>query len=70
MALKAIEQLSPMAVLQRGYAIAMDEEGKVMRSVSDTGVDSLIRLLLSDGSLKCRVNSIERGGSDGKEKNG
>ncbi len=68
MALKAMEQLSPMAVLQRGYAIAMDDEGSVIRSVSDTGVDSLIRLLLADGSLQCRVNSIKRGGSDGKEK--
>jgi len=70
MALKAMEQLSPMAVLQRGYAIAMDEDNRVMRSVDDTGVDSQIRLLLSDGTLRCRVNSIERGGSDGKEKNG
>ncbi|HOT46346.1 MAG TPA: exodeoxyribonuclease VII large subunit [Spirochaetota bacterium] len=69
MALTTMEQLSPMAVLQRGYAIAMDEEGQVIRSVDDSGVDSLIRLLLSDGTLRCRVNSIERGGSDGKEKN-
>lgn len=70
MALKAMEQLSPMAVLQRGYAIAQDDEGSLIRSVADTEVDSLIRLLLSDGSLQCSVNSIQHGGSNGKEKNG
>jgi exodeoxyribonuclease VII large subunit len=69
MALKAMEQLSPMAVLQRGYAIALDDEGSVIRSVADTEADSLIQLLLSDGSLQCSVNSVQRGGSDGKEKN-
>ncbi len=70
MALKAMEQLSPMAVLQRGYAIAMDDEGSIIRSVDEAEIDSLIRLMLSDGSLQCSVNSINRGGNDGKEKNG
>ncbi len=59
MALRAMEQLSPLAVLQRGYAIAMDDAGSVIRSVDDTGLDSLIPVILSDGSLQCSVNSIK-----------
>jgi exodeoxyribonuclease VII large subunit len=68
MALKAMEQLSPMAVLQRGYAIPLDESDAVVRSVGDTGVGRLIRLLMRDGSLRCSVNSIDPGGSRGKKK--
>ncbi len=70
MALKALEQLSPMAVLQRGYAIAMDDEGSVIRSVADAEIDGLIRLMLTDGTVQCSVNSITRGGTNGKEENG
>ena len=67
MALKAMEQLSPMAVLQRGYAIALDGEGTIIRSVDDTEVNALVRVLVSDGSLRCSVNSIEYGEKNGKE---
>ena len=68
MALKAMEQLSPMAVLKRGYAIPLDETDAVVRSVGDTGVGRLIRLLIQDGSLRCSVNSIHPGGNRGKKK--
>lgn len=69
MALKALDQLSPLGVLRRGYAIAMGEDESVIRSVADTAEGSLMQLLLSDGSLQCSVNSIHPGGHHGKEKN-
>jgi exodeoxyribonuclease VII large subunit len=68
MAVRAMEQLSPFAVLQRGYAVAMDEAGAVLRSVSGVKIGKLIDLLLHDGTLRCSVNSIHPGGSRGKEK--
>jgi exodeoxyribonuclease VII large subunit len=70
MAVRALEQLSPLAVLQRGYAIALDEAEAVVRSIANTGIGRLISVILSDGSLKCSVNSIQPGGYDGKEKDG
>ncbi len=65
---QALEQLSPLGVLRRGYAIAQDEAGAVIRSVADTAVGCPISVILTDGSLKCAVNSIHTGGYDGKEK--
>ena len=69
MALKALEQLSPLAVLRRGYALALDEGEAVIRSVMDTEIGMLIKLIMHDGSLRCNVSSIHPGGNRGKEKN-
>lgn len=68
MALNSLDQLSPLAVLKRGYSVAMDESKRVIRSVTGTDVGNAVHLLLHDGSLGCIVNSIERGGRHGKEK--
>ncbi len=68
LALKALDQLSPLSVLQRGYAIALDDRDEVIRSVKDTKVNELIRLLLRDGSLNCSVNSIKKGEHGGQKK--
>jgi exodeoxyribonuclease VII large subunit len=64
---RTLEQLSPLGVLRRGYAIAQDEARTVIRSVADTAVGRLISVLLADGTLRCDVNSIHIGGYDGKE---
>lgn len=64
---RALEQLSPLGVLRRGYAIAQDEAWTVIRSVADTAVGRLVSVTLADGALKCTVNSIQTGGYDGKK---
>jgi exodeoxyribonuclease VII large subunit len=68
MLLKTLEQLSPKAVLQRGYAIALNEKNSILRSVAETDINRLIRLLMYDGSLRCTVNFIEKEKTYGKEK--
>ncbi|MBN1495859.1 MAG: exodeoxyribonuclease VII large subunit [Spirochaetes bacterium] len=70
LAIKALDQLSPLSVLGRGYAIALNKDENVIRSVSETAAGDVLKLLLSDGSLQCSVNSIYPGGHHGKEKNG
>ena len=51
----ALDALSPMKVLCRGYAIASAGSGAVLRSVGDVGTGEHIRVELSDGTLGCVV---------------
>jgi exodeoxyribonuclease VII large subunit len=53
--------LSPDAVLARGYSITEDAEtGKVLRAAADTAVDRALRVRLSSGSLRARVEEVRR----------
>lgn len=63
----ALDSLSPLKVLSRGYALAQTPDGKVITGVEQTEVGSHIQLTLSDGKLGCTVT--ERMQTDGsKEK--
>jgi len=55
----ALDAMSPLKVLSRGYAIAEDAGGRVLRSVSQTASGDEIRVELTDGSLDCRVEMIK-----------
>lgn len=52
-----LTQLSPVAVLRRGYAIVQREDGTVLRSAGETAAGDDIRILLSEGKLKARVEA-------------
>jgi len=56
----SLEAMSPLKVLTRGYAIASDEQGTCIRSVSQLQREERIRLRLSDGSAACIVEEVER----------
>lgn len=51
----ALDALSPLKVLGRGYSIAMDEEGRVLSSVQSVEPGDPFELRMEDGKLKCRV---------------
>jgi exodeoxyribonuclease VII large subunit len=51
----SLEALSPLSVLRRGYSIAQDEDGKLLRNASVVEIGDTLRLRLSEGSLRCRV---------------
>ncbi|MCI8422427.1 MAG: exodeoxyribonuclease VII large subunit [Lawsonibacter sp.] len=51
----ALDAMSPLKVLGRGYAIAQREDGKVLTSVLDAAPGDAFYLRLSDGELGCRV---------------
>lgn len=55
----ALEAMSPLKVLTRGYAIASSEDGKCVKSVSELAVEDKVKLTLSDGNASCIVQSIE-----------
>jgi exodeoxyribonuclease VII large subunit len=53
---RAMHAVSPLATLERGYAILFDAEGKVLRSVQNVAMDTPLRARLADGELPLRVS--------------
>lgn len=51
----ALDALSPLKVLGRGYAIARDENGRVLSGVRQIEPGDKFDLRLADGTLACRV---------------
>jgi exodeoxyribonuclease VII large subunit len=48
-------QLSPLAVLERGYSIVQNEAGRILKDAADAPVDSAVGIRLARGRLKARV---------------
>ncbi len=53
-----IESLSPLAVLSRGYAVAI-KEGKTVKSKKDIEIGDTLTLRLADGSVQTKIEEIE-----------
>lgn len=51
----ALDALSPLKVLGRGYSITTDIQGRVLTSVWDAEPGDAVKIRLEDGSLSCRV---------------
>jgi exodeoxyribonuclease VII large subunit len=60
-AVTSLDALSPLAVLKRGYAMAQDERGKLLRDARESTVGDRVRVRLSEGALQCRVEGLENG---------
>ena len=52
-----LDALSPLAVLERGYAICLTPEGQVVRSANAVEIDSTVNVRLHEGSLAAKVIS-------------
>jgi exodeoxyribonuclease VII large subunit len=55
-AARALHAVSPLATLERGYAILFDAEDKVLRSAKDVADGARLRARLADGELPLRVD--------------
>ena len=51
----ALDAMSPLRVLERGYAIAHDSHGQVVRDAKTMSVGDELRLRLWKGELDCRI---------------
>lgn len=58
---RSLAAVSPIATLARGYAIVRDDEGRVVRTASDTRVDAALDVHLSQGALRVRVVETREG---------
>jgi len=54
-----LDAMSPLKVLLRGYAVAKDGKGSLLRSAAQTEVGDKITVTLSDGSLLAEVTGKE-----------
>lgn len=53
-----LEGRSPLAPLERGYALVQDAQGQVLRSVRQSPAGSVLQVRLADGSLDVTVDSV------------
>jgi exodeoxyribonuclease VII large subunit len=59
LAAASLDALSPLAVLQRGYAIAQDASGKPLRDAASVNAGDQVRVRLAKGNLNTRVETVE-----------
>ncbi|MEP6897167.1 MAG: exodeoxyribonuclease VII large subunit [Rhodanobacter sp.] len=55
-AARALHTVSPLATLERGYAILFDGEGKIVRSKQQVSPGTAVRARLADGELPLHVD--------------
>ena len=63
----ALDAMSPLRVLARGYAVARTEEGAVLRRADEVSAGETVHITLAEGSLVCTVNETIEENSHGKE---
>jgi exodeoxyribonuclease VII large subunit len=51
----ALHSVSPLATLERGYAILFDDAGHVVRSAEDVAIDDTLKARLAKGELNLKV---------------
>ena len=55
----SLEAMSPLKVLSRGYTLASDQNGFLIRTVTELSPEQRIDLRFSDGSASCKVLCIK-----------
>ncbi|WP_019532749.1 exodeoxyribonuclease VII large subunit [Paenibacillus ginsengihumi] len=59
-AMRQLDALSPLKVMQRGYGLVYDEQEKqLIKSVAQVEIGDILRLKLADGRIDCHVWSME-----------
>lgn len=56
----SLDAMSPLKVLARGYAVAVNEKGNIIRSTADAEGGDRLRLRVTDGEIRCQVESDEQ----------
>ena len=57
----ALDAMSPLRVLTRGYSIAEDERGGLIKSASQLRPGDRVRLRFAEGGADCTVDSVNKG---------
>lgn len=62
-----LEDLSPLGTIARGYSIARNDEGQIVKSINQAPAGSSITVSVSDGVLACEVTSVEETGASAQQ---
>lgn len=54
-----LDALSPLSILSRGYAVATDADGKLLKTVAQTAVGDAVSIRLTDGAIEAKVTSLK-----------
>lgn len=52
----SLDALSPLKVLGRGYSVATNQDGRIIKSLEQIDIGSILCLRLGDGTAKCQVH--------------
>jgi exodeoxyribonuclease VII large subunit len=55
-----LEALSPLQALARGYAVPLDDAGRVLRRTADFPPGRRFRLRVTDGTVPCETRTMEK----------
>lgn len=55
-----LDAMSPLRVLSRGYAVATDQSGALLRSARELSAGDRLTLRFADGAADCRVEDVTR----------
>ena len=64
-----LDAMSPLKVLTRGYALAQDEKGHVLRSVGQVKAGDLVSVHLGDGVFRATVSEVKENHHESAESN-
>ena len=57
---RALQAVSPLATLQRGYAVIFSADGRVLRDAADAAPGQMLRARLAHGELLLRVQAADK----------
>jgi len=52
---RRLNNISPLATLDRGFSLLMDQQGQVIQSVTQAATGDIFQARLKDGELRCQV---------------
>jgi len=55
-----LNAMNPLSILERGYAVLSDSEGRVLRSVKQTKSGNQVQVRMSDGELVASINKVNK----------
>ena len=54
-----IEAADPRKILQRGYALALDAQGRVLKGTDGRSPGDKVSVMFADGTLDCTVDAVK-----------
>jgi exodeoxyribonuclease VII large subunit len=67
LAARSLQSLSPLATLERGYAIVTGQGGQILRSSASAQIGDSLNVRLSRGTVQADVTAVEMDNDSGEE---